>query len=442
MKRVSFIRAAVGGIIKQIQMFALRVYKKMLPIAVRHLIAELAIVRRLRCSFAHLSHRMSGKCVVWFFVQRRALWPNYASIYDAMRNDSSFEAEVLVAPKRTPHSKEYDFKEYAELQADLARMQIPFRKLYDERGGYPIIPLDYGIPDVVFLSTPYEDQNIYTCRSQFWKTIAKIAYVPYGILLANLPQIQYQLPFFKNCWRIFVESEAHKELYRKHNHEIYDRTVLTGHPKLDAYLKPAKSAGLWKLTGARKRIIWAPHFTVSDTVIITFSNFIIYYDFFVQLARELPDVEFILRPHPELFEFMVSVGLRTRDESNAYRDVFNALPNGQVYEGANIFEMFKESDALILDSIGFLAEYLPTQKPICFLESDRRQKLNEVGEALLRAYYCAWSEEEIDRFIRDVVLNERDVLLEDRLAVMRQHILLPSHGAGNRIMNNIRKMDA
>lgn len=388
----------------------------------------------------HFLHRCKGQIHVVFIVQTRSHWPNHTSIYEAMRSDSTFHVAIIALPKFITSSNILDLTEYDQLKRHLDNAHIPHFMGYDTFTHKWINPWDFGVPDVVFLPQPYKQHTGFVYHSQYFGQYAKVAYVPYGILMADLPRLQYQLPFFKDCWRIFVESEAHRALYLKHSPAIHDRTLVTGHPKTDAYLKPAQTVGLWKLPVARKRIIWAPHFTVSDSLTPghTFSNFFTYFDFFVEYARSHPDIEFVMRPHPELFGFIVARRVKTKEETEEYRRRFDALPNGQVYEGADIFEMFKESDALILDSIGFLAEYLPTGKPICFLDSARRQRLNDIGEALLATYYKAWNMGEISHFIQNVVLDGNDILKSLRLAALAANLYLPAEGAGYAIKEYIK----
>ena len=419
-----------------------RLYKQIVPAKVRNFIAGHPWVEHLRnrqlvrdgqrlAAAARATRKPDGKIRVTFIVQRPALWCNHASIYDAMKADPAFEVSAIAIPKRPPAAAEVDLVEYASLKAFLKEKSIPFSEGYDESARAWINPLTFGLPDVVFLPQPYAFTQSFLYGSDYWRRFSRIAYVHYGIPIADLPEMQYQAPFYIHCWRIFVESAGHRELWQRHNPALCERTVVTGHPKTDVYRTAAQTSGLWKLPQAEKRIIWAPHFTVSrDKTPHSFSNFFEYYDFFVHYAASHPDIEFVLRPHPELFEHMVAAGLKTRAEAEEFRNRFEALPNGQVYEGGDIFEMFKGSDALILDSLGFLAEYLPTKKPICFLDSSHRQKLNTVGEALLTAYYQAWNAEDVDVFIRDVVVAGRDTLQERRLVALQTYLYRPDSGAG------------
>lgn len=429
-----------------------RLYKRIIPDTARNFVAGHPWVESWRnrqlvregqelAATARAERKPDGKIRVAFIVQRPALWCNHASIYEAMQADLAFEVSVIAIPKRPPAAQEVDLAEYGRLQTFLQEKGIPFFGGYNESAQAWINPLTFGLPDIVFLPQPYSFTQSYMYGGDYLSQFVKIAYVTYGAVVSSIMTAQlYSSPFFKDCWRIFVESEGHRKLFIELNPHLSDNIIASGQPKADTYLAPAQCVGLWKLPMANKRIIWAPHFTVSrDKTPHTFSNFFEYYDFFLQYAVSHPNIEFVLRPHPELFEHMVATGLKTRTEAESYWNQFNALPNGQVYESGDIFELFKESDALILDSLGFLVEYLPTGKPICFLDSFRRQRLNVIGEALLASYYRAWNPQEVEQFIQEVVVDGQDRLKEKRLEARRTHLLLPKWGAGVEIAKHILK---
>lgn len=428
------------------------IYKWLVPPEARNLVAGHPWVLRLRnwqlvregrrlAAAARAARKPDGKIYVAFIVQRPALWVNHASIYAAMQADPAFEASVIAIPKIPPAALAPDLAEYGRLMDFLAEKGIPFSKGYDESVRSWISPLVFGCPDIVFLPQPYAHTQGYLYHSTYLKHFCRVAYLSYGAALSHMPLIQYELPIYAACRWIFVESEAHKALFVAHAPALADRLFVTGHPKLDAYRESVpRDMGLWKCPLAKRRIIWAPHFTVTkDRTPHTFSNFFEYYEFFLGYAAAHPDVEFVLRPHPELFEHMVATGMKTRAEANAYRDRFNALPNGQVYEGGDIFQMFRQSDALLLDSIGFLSEYLPTGKPICFLDSPRRQRLNPIGEKLLHAFYSAWNAAEIEEFVDQVIAGGDDWRRRDRERAIRTCIYMPPAGAGAEIKNIIKR---
>ncbi|NCC92910.1 MAG: hypothetical protein EOM10_06450, partial [Opitutae bacterium] len=87
-----------------------QLYKRWIPLQIRNAIAGMTWVNRLRvwqlmaeshrlATAARVARKPDGKIKVAFFVQRRALWPNHASIYEAMKADPSFEVSVIVTPK-------------------------------------------------------------------------------------------------------------------------------------------------------------------------------------------------------------------------------------------------------------------------------------------------------------------------------------------------------
>lgn len=429
------------------------IYKRLIPLGARNRVAGHPWVERWRgrqllqeghrlAAAARAARPQDGKIRVAFIVQRPALWANHASIYEAMQADPAFAVAVLAIPKIPPAASAPDLAEYGRLMDFLTDKGIVFFRGYDLDGQIWVNPLVFGLPDVVFLPHPYPFTQSGLYHGAYLRNFCDLAILNYGLAMANMPYMYYDLPIYADCRYLFVESEAHRRLFAERRPELAARLFVTGHPKLDAYRGPvpADRGRLWKSAQARKRIIWAPHFTVTDDrTPHTFSNFFAYYEFFLECARQHPDVEWVMRPHPELFEHMVAAGVKTRAESNAYRDRFNALPNGQVYEGGEMMTLFRQSDALLLDSISFLAEYAPTGNPICFLDSPRRQRLNPIGERLLHTYYVAWNTEEIRHFIEEVVLAGRDGRREERLAAIRRHLYMPPEGAGPAIATIIRE---
>ena len=428
------------------------IYKRLVPLEARKWVAGHPWVERLRnrqlvrdgerlAAAARAARKPDGKIRVTFIVQRPALWCNHASIYEAMKADPAFEVAVIAIPKRPPAAAELDLEEFGRLMEFLAGKGIAYSRGFDLDGQAWVNPLAFGLPDVVFLPQPYPFTQSGLYHGAYLRNFCDLAILNYGLAMANMPYMYYDMPIYADCRYIFVESEAHRRLFVDRRPELADRLFVTGHPKLDAYRGPVPAdGGLWKSVHTRKRIIWAPHFTVmDDRTPHTFSNFFAYYGFFLECARRHPDVEWVLRPHPELFEHMVSAGVKTREEARVYRDRFNALPNGQVYEGGDVMTLFRQSDALILDSISFLAEYAPTGNPICFLDSPRRQRLNPIGERLLHTYYVAWNEEEIRQFIEEVVLAGRDRRREERIEAVRRHLYMPPEGAGTAIAAIIRE---
>ena len=218
---------------------------------------------------------------------------------------------------------------------------------------------------------------------------------------------------YKEVLRYFVDND-----YAKANLELHgckkENIVVSGQSKSDAYLKPVNySNQIWK-TENKKRIIWAPHFSFSKNSTLKFGTFDLYYDFFLNYAKNHNEFEFIFKPHPELFRFIVKDGLMSKAVADDYFKRWGELSNAQVYEKGDYFDMFRTSDLLITDCNSFLFEYLPTLKPCVHLINKYSVGFNPFGQMLTKGYYEAETEREIEELIEKLLFKGNDVLFPIR----------------------------
>ena len=421
-------------------------YKSLFPEAFRNRVASVPFVqswrngvlvaegKRLSSEIRASRQKNDYKIRVTLMEARRGFWLNHASIYEAMEKDPDFEVHVLAVPKRMP-AGEMDWDEYVRLLEFFDGEGIPCQRAYEMKTQRWMNPLSFGLPDVVFLPHPYDFQQNYMYGSGYWKRFCKVAFLSYGLTINSFPFI-FHAPCYDNCSFLFMDSEAHRNLFAELSPEHTEKLIVTGHPSLDAYLRPFQSLRHWpfKSPQSTRRIIWAPHFTIAaNKTEHHFSNFFTYFETFIRLAKAHPELEIVLRPHPELFNLMVSSGLKSRKAAMDYRTRFGALPNAWICEDADYISLFRQSDALILDSISFIGAYAPTGKPLCFLESAKRERLNSMGERLLHANYAAWDDRELLDFVESVVLGGDDYLKNERAAVVKKVLYMPQEGAGLRI---------
>ena len=85
--------------------------------------------------------------------------------------------------------------------------------------------------------------------------------------------------------------------------------------------------------------------------------------------------------------------------------------------------LFMRSDAMILDSVSFLAEYLYVHKPLLMLTRDG-QYFNDFGKELMKVHYQAagTDREAIEAFVADIVLDENDEKKEMREDFFKQNL--------------------
>jgi CDP-glycerol glycerophosphotransferase (TagB/SpsB family) len=165
-----------------------------------------------------------------------------------------------------------------------------------------------------------------------------------------------------------------------------------------------------------KTIIWAPHHTIESKVGNYFSTFKNYCDFFVNLqTKYMRSIKIIFRPHPALFDKLCQDPEWGKVRAIQYYQFWN---ENNLISSGDYQILFNESDAMILDSVSFLAEYLFTQKPYCFLtryeKPNYENKLNDFGRRILSSVYIAANKNEIIDFIEEVVIKEKDKLYTKR----------------------------
>jgi len=166
-------------------------------------------------------------------------------------------------------------------------------------------------------------------------------------------------------------------------------------------------------------LIWAPHWTVPGVRrTILFSTFIEYHQKMLEYVRACPDIEVVLKPHPLLKRQCIRRGLFSPSEIDDYFAAWNNLPNGSVVEGGDYLDLFKSSDAMILDSLSFISEYMYTGKPalfLCKVKDILATGFNEYGLEAVQSLYEAHSWEDVERFIDDVVIQGNDSHYELRM---------------------------
>ena len=397
-----------------------------------------AIEERLRVSL-----RRSPRAIrVVFLVTENAKW-NVQSVYDALEDSADFEPAVLTFPGN--HTAKTSLSELAASERQnrefFVARKIRVRPGWTEAGGY--VELAARAPDVVF----YEQPHQFLPDALWVQQVGRYAlpcYVGYGIMVARIQQLQFNRDFHHRMWRIFAETERHRSLFGKYS-VVGDRHVLvTGHPKLDVYLEPEPEAadGLWSLPRSShsevKRVIWAPHFSVKNRE-VAFSTFHRYYEHFYELARRDPRIDWVVKPHPWLRMACVKYGLMSQAEVDAYCARWQALPNAKMHEQGGYFDLFRTSDALILDSVSFVAEYMPTARPMLFLVNREPPLVgfNEFGEDLQTGLYKARSAADIDAFIANTLFGGDDPIRPQREAQARRVLYQSGGGAGRAIRDHL-----
>jgi hypothetical protein len=374
--------------------------------------------------------RNKDKIKIAFFTKDSAEWSTDA-LYRMLQEDGRYEVYVLVAP--------FIFGT-AKTVVDTYEKAVE----YFENKGYTVYGMaecenddirriktweELPVPDVMFMLNPHVSALKGSCNVENFPLKTLITYVPYGFAVYGEIHDQYNQISHALCWKIFYESESDMEICRRHS-DLGDRNALmSGYLKMDGFYdkEMPDTDKIWKIPEGKtnvKKIIYAPHWSIRGAV-TGFGNFDKIYDWIYEYAKNHADTtSWIFRPHPMLRAGVVDYGVfETENDFDNYMKKWDELPNARVVERGEYIDIFRTSDAMVLDSISFLAEYQYTNKPLLLLTREANT-WNEFGEKLLKILYSAPGEDTgaIERFIDDVVIKGNDPMKQERQAFFDKYL--------------------
>jgi CDP-glycerol glycerophosphotransferase (TagB/SpsB family) len=236
------------------------------------------------------------------------------------------------------------------------------------------------------------------------------------------------------------------ELHRKYSINKGRNVIFTGYPLFDKLFNIKTQNNPWKKQDILKqKIIWAPHHTIENNEKqLAFSCFLLLYDFMFEVAEKYSDkIQIAFKPHPLLKNKLYNHHDWGISLTNEYYQKWENLSNGQLEDGDYI-DLFLTSDAMILDSISFMTEYMVTHKPILFTIRDNSiySKFNEFGIFNFKLLYKTnnWKSDIID-YIENIVINEEDTMKNIRIDFVKKYLAPPNNiTASENIYNEIKRV--
>ena len=362
---------------------------------------------------------------VAFYVYDSAKW-KCQSVYDLMIKDKRFTPYIFVTKCNAPKDnfnyqtiddikKTYDFFKSKGINVQCAYdlendKFVPFEKMSPK-------------PDIIIYQHPW-----YVETTQGPVVCSKFAltyYIPYFISDTDNP-IEYDLRFHRYIYRYYVPDEIIKKNYAKNMYDKGEKLIVAGHPQLDFYLDD-------KTKNERKYVIYAPHWTVCGDN-LRYSTFDWNGYQILEFAENHPELNWVFKPHPCLYNFLFMSGYMKKEEADEYYRRWHDI--GIVCEDGDYMQLFQESLAMITDSGSFLTEYLFTKQPCIHLVSEHF-KGNENVEKICQTYYNAHNLDEMNKFFEDVLINKNDPKKLERLALLEE---LNYPNSAEFIVDNITKI--
>jgi CDP-glycerol glycerophosphotransferase (TagB/SpsB family) len=349
-------------------------------------------------------------------------WDALDEIYQKMVKDPRFEPVVVSMPRK--------------LTGQLAYAQEDKSHAFFESRGISHIRLNTGgsgsanldglkvlkdlAPDYVFANYPW--QRNYQPAVRFDKLVefTRLAYVPYfSLVMVDEPDDEpgggqvgslvathlYKQRLHQLASLVFTQDKNVLDAYSK-TERGNSYVHFFGSPKIDALRKEAlEGKASWPIAGEGFKVLWAPHHSYSPHW-LNFGVFSKIKDQMLDFARQNPDIQIVLRPHPFLWGTLTDRKVLTDDELSLWRSEWDELANTFVDEDGSYAELFLATDILATDGISFLGEYpLVTGKPTIFFENDGHWQLTATGELAADASVRVRTFSELEKAIHDSRAN-------------------------------------
>ena len=373
--------------------------------------------------------RGRGSARILFILSNLAIWRS-EDICKLLMKDGRFDVRLVICP--FSDLADIQKKEYEdELIAYCDRQQWSYILKSETEQNL----IEHLNPDVIFYPQMYN--RLYRNELDCEKNLDRLlVYVPYGISTVS-GDWSYNSRFINNSWKVFTPTDLHLKYARQHSYIKGRNVEVVGDSHAKAFLQKPGSDPWKKQDTPKKRIIWAPHFSINAGGHLNRASFLWLHELMVALAREYrEEAQFVFKPHPWLLTELYKRPEWGEEKADKYYAFWRDGENTQVETGAFI-DLFNTSDAMIHDCGSFTAEYLYTGKPVLFASKDFPaiyQGLDAFGTRCMDIHYHAQNEDDIRSFIQDVVLGGSDPKCTERDVFRKQYLLPP---AGFSFENNV-----
>ena len=341
------------------------------------------------------------------------------SVFHLMMQHPRFRPVIWIIPEKQIFDKE-------ETQRILAIMKKYFSsKGYTVAEYYTIdeINKEYS-PDIIFLAkgpsgvTPW---NAHTLKDKL------VCYVPY--CYQNTRRQDFNFGQECQVWRNFYATKNIKKIASRVMLNGGLNISVVGSPVADNYLfaESSEEVHVWRNCGKeKKRIIWAPHWSVGSVSWFNVSTFDNIAEGMLELIRKFADkVQWAFKPHPLLRDTLYKHPNWGKQRTDAYYSLWETLPNTQLENGAYV-DLFKQSDAMIHDSGSFIMEYLLVNKPCMYLQrTGGFEDFNDDTIKALECYQKGATIDDVESFILNLLSNPPDPMAEKRAAYRKKYLTPP-----------------
>ena len=371
---------------------------------------------RRRYNFILKSLKFKNKISVIFLVNHISQW-KYQTLFEIFNNSDKYNVNVIFIPDENYNSNYHN--EYLFNKNEFKKKNINLVSSYDNSSKLWKNLNFLFKPDIVFYSRTLLKSKFKYSIYDFKNSLN--CYAPYSLFIDKNDKLQCGTTFHKLLWKQFLPFKENFKI-AKSNYDAKN-VVITDYIGCDFFKIKSHSHTIWK-NKSHKKIILAPHHTIEfDNKKNYFSTFLKLSDDFINLSIKYKNmIDFCFKPHPALKEKLYSHNDWGFKKTNDYYNFWSNGSNTILSEG-DYHDLFVESDALILDSVSFTAEYLYLNKPYCFLIKDNfdyNSSLNEIGKKIFKILIKSNNINSIEKFINDNVIRVNQTQLNNQKQILNE----------------------
>lgn len=362
---------------------------------------------------------------VVFFAMNLPMW-RYQFLYEALSKHPNFDVHIVLSPCIS-FSFEQQKKDIEKLREFFDQKKISYIDYhFDDISCYDV--KNELNPDILFYPQP--SFNILDLKHDSKSFTNKLlCYYPYAFWTAY-GDWSYDKPFHNVAWKLYYSTELHKKDAVNIAHNKGKNVVVVGYPNADNFLyTPVQN--VWKPQNTKKkRIIWAPHFTIiKERSLVAHASFLWMADFMIEMADKYSEqIQIAFKPHPRLITELYLHPEWGKNKADSYYEKWRNMENGQLDEG-EFKDLFMTSDAMIHDSGSFTVEYHYSLKPVMFVIKEKENyaaTLCEFGKKALDAHYWGQNKKDIESFIENIVLKNVDTMYSKRKDFYDNYLMPPN----------------
>lgn len=373
---------------------------------------------------------------VVFVVQYIPGWNKLEPVYSKMQMDQRFNPFIVCVPLNIQNHELMDENGNDTYRYFVDHGYKAINALLDDGSWFDLKQLK---PDYLFHSRPY---NHFMPKCYTSGRIVKYALICNILYGASVTKDMQSVTLNKNYYRdvscFFSVDKNEKEVYKKRFFTGFLLNITKCYPYGAIGLEQmliAKSEK--KLSDFKKTIIWTPRWSTDP--LVGGSNFFNYQQILLDIAKDNPNVLFIFRPHPLMFDNFIKTGEMTKQEVAQFKEYCDKEKNIRIDESKEYADTFWSSDFLITDVSSIVPEYFVTQKPIIYCHSNINFHYTESSQEMINSCYEVRNCNELREAIYHLLEGDDSRLNERRHCI--EHIFSCIENNSEQILNVLADLE-